>query len=65
MLLKQFDVHEDSFDFTPKEVPVFANIKDFLEKRNGSWWYKDYSQNSYDSEEEVGKMMKLKLDKCK
>ena len=65
VLLKQFDVHEDSFDFTSKEMPVFTNIKDFLEKRNGSWWYKDYSQNSYDSEEEVGKMMKLKLDRCK
>lgn len=65
MLLKQFGIHEDSFDFTTDEAPLFENIKGFLEKKNGNWFYKDYLQNSYDCEEEVGKMLKLKLDGCK
>jgi len=64
-LLKQFGVHEGSFDFTSDKAPIFDNIKDFLEKRNGKWVYRDYSQDGYDNQEEVGKMLTLKLDKCK
>ena len=64
-LLKQFGVHEDSFDFTTDKAPIFDNIKDFLEKQNGKWVYKDYSQDGYDNPEDVGKMLTLKLDRCK
>jgi hypothetical protein len=64
-LLKQFDIHEDSFDFTPGSSPTFDNIKNFLEKKNGKWVYKDYSQDEFDKQEDVGKMQTLKLDKCK
>lgn len=65
ILLKQFGVHEDSFDFTTNKAPKFYNIKDFLEKHNGIWVYKDYSQDGYDNQEDVGKMLTLKLDRCK
>jgi hypothetical protein len=64
-LLKQFGVHEGSFDFTTDKAPIFDNIKDFLEKQNGKWVYKDYSQDCYESQEDVGKMLTLKLDRCK
>ena len=64
-LLKQFGIHEDAFNFTTDKAPTFDNIKDFLEKQNGIWVYKDYLQNSYDKPEDVGKMIKLKLDRCK
>lgn len=64
-LLKQFGVHEDSFNFTSDEAPAFDNIKDYLEKQNGKWVYKDYSQESYVKQEDVGKMLTLNLDRCK
>lgn len=64
-LLKQFGIHEGAFDFTPGEIATFEHIKDFLEKKNGKWVYKDYLQDSDDNEEEVGKMLQLKLDRCK
>lgn len=64
-LLKQFDIHEGSFDFTADKAPIFENIKGHLEKQNGKWVYKDYSQDGYDNQEDVGKMLTLKLDRCK
>jgi hypothetical protein len=63
-LLKQFDVHEDAFNFTSEEVPSFDRIKNYLEKQNGKWVYNDYSQG-YDGPKEVGEMLVLKLDRCK
>ncbi|KUJ61003.1 hypothetical protein AR687_14850 [Flavobacteriaceae bacterium CRH] len=67
ILLKQFGVLEGAFDFTPdsQKTPDFDIIKEYLEKQNGKWVYKDYLQDSYDTEEEVGKMKPLKLEKCK
>lgn len=64
-LLKQFGVHEGSFDFTTDKAPIYESIKDHLEKQNGKWVYKDYSQDGYDNQEDVGKMLSLKLDRCK
>ncbi len=64
-LLKQFGIHEGSFDFTTDKAPIFDNIKDFLEKQNDKWVYKDYSQDGYETQADVGKMTKLKLDRCK
>ena len=63
-LLKQFGIHEESFDFTSDKAPIFENIKEFLEYQNNKWVYKDYSQVGYDNPEDSGKMMTLKLDKC-
>lgn len=63
--LKQFEIHEDAFNFTTEKAPVFDEIKGFLEKKNGKWFYMDYAQNDYDKAEDVGKMLTLQLDKCK
>lgn len=65
IVLKQFGVHEASFEYTSAKAPIFDNIKDYLEKQNGKWVYKDYLQDKYDREEEVGKMKLLHLDRCK
>lgn len=64
-LLKEFGVHEGSFDFTTDKAPIFESIKDHLEKQNGKWIYKDYSQDGYENQEDVGKILTLKLDRCK
>jgi len=65
ILLKQFSILESSFDFAPNKAPIFNDIKGFLEKRNGKWVYKDYSQESYETKETVKKMTELKVRKCK
>lgn len=65
ILLKQFGVHEDAFDFTSDKAPLFENIKEYLEYANGKWVYKDYLQDGYDKPEDVGRMLLLKLDRCK
>ncbi len=62
--LFRFGIHEDAFNFTTDKAPVFNCIKEYLEIKNGKWYYKDYSQNEYDSKEEVGKMKRLKIDAC-
>jgi len=64
-LLKQFEVHEGSFDFATDKAPIFEFIKDHLENQNGKWVYIDYSQVGYDNQEDVGKMVTLKLDRCR
>jgi hypothetical protein len=64
-LLKQFGVHENAFHFTSDKAPLFGNIKEFLEKQNGKWIYKDYSQDGYENQDYVGKMFALKLDSCR
>jgi hypothetical protein len=63
-LLKQFQIHEDAFNFNSKKAPVFYEIKEFLERRDGIWIYKDYAQIDYDNPEDVGKMLPLKLGSC-
>jgi hypothetical protein len=63
-LLKKFQVHENSFDFTTDKPPVFDHIKGFLEKRNGKWVYKDFSQDDYTKQEDMVKMLKLKTSMC-
>ena len=65
ILLKQFGIFEGSFDFTSDKAPTFDNIKDYLEKQNGEWVYRDYLQESYDKQEGIGKMLMLKLARCK
>ena len=57
-LLKQFGVHEDAFDFSTEKTPLTDKIKDFLEKRNGEWFYNDYSQ------QDNNKMTELNLGRC-
>ncbi len=65
-LLKEFGIHEEAFDFETgqKPFPVFTEIKEFLEKKNGKWIYKDYLEEFFDKRKDVGKMKELKLDNC-
>lgn len=60
--IKQFDIHEDAFNFTTDKPEIFKNIKDFLEKRNNKWYYSDYTNIM---ETGINKMEILKTDKCK
>jgi hypothetical protein len=64
VILEDFDIYEESFDFSGKKPPVFNEVKDFLERKNGEWYYVDYHQE-YEKQEDVGEMLPLKLDKCK
>jgi len=65
LLLKEFGIHEDAFDWKKGETqPKFNLIKGYLEELNGTWKYLDYNQTEYDSADEVGKMKILKLNKC-
>jgi len=64
-LLKEFGVHENSFDFTTEKTPIFESIKGHLEKQNGKWVYKAYSQVNSENQEDSGEMLTLKLDRCK
>lgn len=59
-LLKQFAIHESAFDFVSDTIPVFEEIKGFLERNNGRWEYVDYFD--YLRENEPKKL--LTLDKC-
>lgn len=63
--LKQFGIREEAFDYTGEKAPVFDQIKDYLEKRNGNWVYKDYSHIGYDRPEDVECMLPLLIDPCK
>jgi hypothetical protein len=63
--LKEFEIHEGSFIYeSEKARPVFSQIKDFLEKHENQWFFKDNSQLEYDNEEDVGKLQKLVVEKC-
>ncbi len=64
-LLKQFGVHEGSFDFTTDKAPIFDSIEGYLEKQNSKWVYKDYLEDDYENQEDIGKMFTLKLGGCK
>ena len=66
IVLKQFDVFEDAFNFNGEnnKPPEFNYIKGFLEKKKGKWFYKDYSQNEYDNPNDVGKLLPLQICKC-
>ncbi|RZJ71801.1 hypothetical protein [Flavobacterium sp.] len=61
--LKQFDIYEGAFDFQGVQ-PVFNSVPDYLEKQNGRWVFHDYHAD-YDSAQDVGKLLPLKLGKCK
>jgi len=63
-LIKQFGVHENAFHFSSDKTLLFGNIKEFLEKQNGKWIYKDYSQDGYENQDNAGRMFTLKLDRC-
>lgn len=67
-LLQEFGIHEGAFDFETDNsdiAPEFTEIKEYLEKHDGKWLYKDYLNDFAEKQEDVGKMKPLKLKKCK
>lgn len=64
IILKEFNIYEGAFDFSGNKPPILTEIKEFLEKRNGQWYYIDYIQE-YEKQEDVGKMLKLQIEPCK
>ena len=39
-------------------------IKYFLEKKNGKWMYKEYSEDGNDAQTDIPQIMTLHLDRC-
>ena len=62
--LFSFNIHEGAFDYTDNIPPVFENIPEALEYKNGIWRYYDYLDMDYQTEEEVGHMKPLTLPSC-
>ena len=59
--LKQFGVHEDAFVFTSDTMPIFKNIKGYLENRSGKWFYLDYDKDVIETQT----MKQIRLNKCR
>lgn len=59
-----FNVHEDAFDYTGDEPPIFTTIPGALELRNKKWYYLDYLEMDYKTAEEVGQMLPLIIPPC-
>nr|WP_199000569.1 hypothetical protein [Flavobacterium sp. ASV13] len=54
--LKQFNINESAFDFASTKI-IPSDIKDYLEKKDNKWFYRDNLQSD-------PKMQLLKLEKC-
>ncbi len=65
VLHKIFQIHEDAFDYKSESESLFNGIPQYLHFIDNQWYYKDYSTIDYDTEQEVGKMKKLILEKCR
>ncbi len=63
IMLKEFSIHEVAFTYSTSNAPLFAEIKGYLEKRNGRWMYREHSDVVIYGENDV-KMNSLKLDRC-
>lgn len=65
-LLKKFGIHEDTFDAMndeSTESPTY--IKDYLEQKQGRWWYSDYlSDQGIDTTSKLVKWQELRLPAC-
>lgn len=58
-----FAVNENSFSYPAgKPDPIFANIPEYLEKRNGKWVFMDYME--WLNAEETLQMKPLKVGNC-
>jgi hypothetical protein len=61
VMVMTFGIHEGSFDYTTGTPSIFEEIPDYLERINGEWLYRDFSEElASDSLE----MKKLITDKC-
>ncbi|MXN91013.1 hypothetical protein GR160_07205 [Flavobacterium sp. Sd200] len=61
----EFSIHEGAFDYTGNTQPIFKNIPEALEFKDGQWKYYDYLEMPYETPEDVGKMLPLKVPDCK
>ncbi|WP_333599695.1 hypothetical protein [Flavobacterium sp.] len=63
--LKQFNVNENAFTFGKEEAIDQSKIRDYLEKKDGKWYYMDYFEwFDNDSKEKPTPMRPLKIKKC-
>lgn len=62
--LKEFKIHESAFYYTGESMPIFNEIKGFLEIKSNKWIYKDYLQE-FNSKSGILEMKELKLNKCR
>ncbi len=64
--LKQIGIHEDAFNFNSElnPHPVFPEINEYLEKHNGKWMYKDYTEEVTEPDTYTGEMKELVIDLC-
>jgi len=60
-ILKVFNIHESAFEYTVDSIPIFSDIRGYLEKQKGRWVYMDFDDKMEGEEE----MKPLTLDKCK
>ncbi|MEC4004954.1 hypothetical protein OX283_009825 [Flavobacterium sp. SUN052] len=63
--LQSFEVNENAFSYGKNEVLDPTKIRDFLENRNGKWFYKDYFEYiKNDSNEKPTLMQPIKIKIC-
>ena len=63
--LQQFNVNENSFSFAKDEAIDRSKIREYLEKKDGKWYYMDYFEwFDNDSKENPTPMRPLKVKKC-
>lgn len=55
--LQSFKIHESAFEYEGEKLPVFKEIKGFLEVRNKRWHYIDY-QHWFDAETDSDTLLK-------
>lgn len=62
--LGAFSIDEDSFVWTADAKPAFVHIKDYLEKRNGTWYYMDHQKMMVGEQPEDSEMRPLTVENC-
>lgn len=63
--VKDFSINENSFTWTTDAKPVFVDIKDYLEKRNGAWYCMDHQKMMVGENPEDSEMKLLTVGKCR
>ena len=62
-IIKHFTINETSFDYIENEKLDPNKIGDYLEKKNGKWFYAD-ALEAFQSDDTIVKMKPLKIKKC-
>lgn len=66
VILKEFYIHEDAFNFTNETRPVFAQINEYLEPSANGWLFNDYDEQFSDeaNPDMIGKLRPLSIERC-